>query len=113
VVVEAQLTIDAHGFPTPRGPIVHGGAIAALADMAVASAGATLTGEGQSLATVDLRVDFLQPAQPGTMLAYGRVSRRTRRLCFASASIQQADGTVVAEARGLLAYVGPDRAAGG
>jgi uncharacterized protein (TIGR00369 family) len=105
VVVDARLTEDAHGFPSARGgAIVHGGALAALADMALASAGASLCRDGESLATVDLRVDFLQPARPGPMRAHGRVSRRTRRLCFVSASIEQEDGTVVAEARALLAY---------
>ncbi|HEY4025404.1 MAG TPA: PaaI family thioesterase, partial [Candidatus Dormibacteraeota bacterium] len=106
VVVEARLTAEAHGFPSGRGTIVHGGAVAALADMALASAGATLNADGQTLATVDLKVDFLQPARPGTMLARGQVRRRTRRLCFASASVEQDDGTVVAEARAVLAYIG-------
>jgi uncharacterized protein (TIGR00369 family) len=105
VVVEANLTSDAHGFPTARGAIVHGGAIAALADMALASAGATVAPEGQVATTVDLKIDFLQPGQPGPMIARGRVQRRTRRLCFTAGSVEQADGTVVAEARALLAYV--------
>jgi uncharacterized protein (TIGR00369 family) len=107
VVVEADLTVDAHGFPTGRGAIVHGGAIAALADMALASAGATVAPEGQATTTVDLKVDFLRPARPGALVARGRVQRRTRRLCFTAASIEQDDGTVVAEARALLAYVEP------
>ena len=105
VLVEAQLTTDAHGFPTSRGAIVHGGALAALADMALASAGASVAQDGQTVTTVDLKVDVLQPAQPGTLLARGRVQRRTRRLCFASASVEQPDGLVVAEARAVLAYV--------
>lgn len=104
-LVEANLTTDAHGFPTSRGAIVHGGAIAALADMALASAGASVAGDGQVPTTVDLKIDFLQLAQPGRLLARGRVQRRTRRLCFTSATVEQEDGTVVAEARALLAYV--------
>jgi uncharacterized protein (TIGR00369 family) len=107
VVVEADLTVDAHGFPTGRGAIVHGGAIAALADMALASAGASVAPDGQATTTVDLKIDFLQPARPGPMVARARVQRRTRRLCFTSASIEQDDGTVVAEARALLAYIAP------
>ena len=106
VVVEAHLTPDAHGYPTSRGAIVHGGAIAALADMALASVGASVARDGLVVTTVDLKVDFLQPAQPGRLVARGRVQRRTRRLCFASASVEQAeDGEIVAEARALLAYV--------
>jgi len=133
VVMEAVLTVDAHGFPTSRGAIVHGGAIAALprvpmksrgstllaspgvpggadfmewvVDIALASAGAKVAPDGQVTTTVDRKVDFLQPARPGPILARGRVQRRTRRLCFTAGSAEQADGTVVAEARAPLAYV--------
>jgi uncharacterized protein (TIGR00369 family) len=105
VVVEARLTAEAHGFPSARGTIVHGGAVAALADMALASAGASVASEGEVVATVDIRVDYLRTASPGTLTARGRVRRRTRRLCFTSASIEQDDGTVVAEARAVLAYL--------
>ena len=105
VVVEARLTEAAHGFPTSRGTIVHGGAIAALADMALATAGGSVTPDGQVPTTVDLKIDFLQPAQPGPMVARARVQRRTRRLCFTSCSVEQEDGTVVAEARAVIAYV--------
>lgn len=105
-VVEAHVTTDAHGFPTSRGAIVHGGAIAALADMALASAGSSVAPDGQAVTTVDLKVDFLQVARPGRLIARSAVSRRTRRLCFASATVEQAeDGLVVAEARGLLTYI--------
>jgi uncharacterized protein (TIGR00369 family) len=106
VVVEARLTAEAHGFPSARGTIVHGGAVAALADMALASAGASVASDGEAVATVDIRVDYLRSASPGTLTARGRVQRRTRRLCFTSASIEQDDGTVVAEARALLTYLG-------
>ncbi len=105
VVVEAYLTTDAHGFPTSRGAIVHGGAIAALADMALASAGASVARDGQVATTVDLKIDFMQTAQPGRLRARGRVRRRTRRLCFTAGTVEQEDGTAVAEASAVLAYV--------
>jgi uncharacterized protein (TIGR00369 family) len=104
-VVEALLTPDAHGFPASRGTIVHGGALAALADMALASAGASLTADGRGLATVDLKVDFMRPGQPGRLIARSTVRRSTRRLCFAEATIEQEDGTVVVEARAVLAFL--------
>lgn len=104
-VVEAHLTTDAHGFPTSRGAIVHGGAIATLADMALSTASYSLARNGQAVTTVDLKVDFLQVARPGRLIARATVRRRTRRLCFASSTVEQADGLVVAEARALLTYV--------
>jgi uncharacterized protein (TIGR00369 family) len=104
-VVEATLTPNAHGFPTGKGTIVHGGALAALADMALASAGASVAEEGETVATVDLKVDFMRAGQPGRMIARSSVRRRTRRLCFAEATLEQEDGTVVVEARSVLAFV--------
>jgi uncharacterized protein (TIGR00369 family) len=73
--------------------------------MALASAGATVAPDGQVATTVDLKIDFLRTAHPGPMLARARVQRRTRRLCFTAGSVEQGDGTVVAEARAVLAYV--------
>ena len=104
-VVEATLTPEAHGFPSSMGTIVHGGALAALADMALASAAASLTEDGLSVATVDLKVDFLRPGQPGRLRARSSIRRRTRHLCFAGATVEQEDGSIVVEARAVLAFV--------
>jgi uncharacterized protein (TIGR00369 family) len=104
-VIEATLTPEAHGFPTARGIIVHGGALAALADMALATAAASLAAEGETVATVDLKVDFLRAGQPGRLRARSTTRRRTRRLCFAETTLEQEDGTVVVEARAVLAFV--------
>jgi uncharacterized protein (TIGR00369 family) len=104
-LIEAQLTAEAHGFPTSRGTIIHGGAIAALADCALATAGAILAGADQAAATADLKVDFFRPAQPGRFLARAEVRHRARRLAYCQATIEQEDGTVVAEGRAVMAYV--------
>jgi uncharacterized protein (TIGR00369 family) len=104
-VVEATLTPDAHGLPTSKGTILHGGALAALADMALASAAASVTEPGLSVTTVDLKVDFLRPGQPGRLRAVSSIRRRTRRFCFAEASVEQEDGSIVVEARAVLAFV--------
>jgi len=58
VVLEGHLTAEAHGFPTSRGPITHGGALATLADEALASAAYTLAAEGETTTTADLKVVF-------------------------------------------------------
>jgi uncharacterized protein (TIGR00369 family) len=104
-VIEAHLTAEAHGFPTTRGTIIHGGAIAALADCALATAGAILAGPDQAATTSDLKVDFFRPARPGRFVARAEVRHRARRLAYCQASIEQADGTVVAEGRAVMAYV--------
>ncbi len=105
VILEGNLTEEAHGFPTSRGMIVHGGAIATLADEALASAAFTLADEGETTTTADLKVDFYRPAKPGRLIARASVRHRTRRLAFCEASVEQEGGEVVAEARAVIAYV--------
>lgn len=105
LVLEGEMTADSHGFATARGPIVHGGAIATLADEALASVAFTVAEEGQTTVTADLKVDFLRPAQPGRFIARATVRHRTRRLAFCEATVEQAGGEIVAEARAVIAYV--------
>lgn len=105
LVLEANMTTERHSFPTSRGPIVHGGAIATLADEALATVAFTLADEGQSTVTADLKVDFLRPARPGRLVARATVRHRTRRLAFCEASIEHEGGEIVAEARAVIAFV--------
>ena len=105
LVLEGNLTAEAHGFPTTRGPIIHGGAIATLADEALASAAFTLAEEGETTTTADLKVDYYRPCKPGRLIARASVRHRTRRLAFCQASVEQESGEVVAEARAVIAYV--------
>jgi len=105
LVLEGNMTGEAHGFPTSRGTIVHGGAIATLADEALASVAFTAAEEGETTVTADLKVDFLRPAVPGRLLARATVRHRTRRLAFCEATVEQEGGKIVAEARAVIAYV--------
>ena len=105
LVLEGNMTADAHGFPTSRGPIVHGGAVATLADECLASVAFTLAEEGETTVTADLKVDFLRPALPGRLTARGTVRHRTRRLAFCETTVEGEDGKIVAEARAVIAYV--------
>jgi uncharacterized protein (TIGR00369 family) len=105
LVLSGNLTGESHGFPTGRGTIIHGGAIATLADESLASVAFTAASEGETTATVDLKVDFLRPAQPGRLLARATLRHRTRRLAFCEATVEQEGGEIVAEARAVIAYV--------
>ena len=87
LVLEGNMTEEAHSFPTSRGPIVHGGAIATLADEALAT------------------VACLRPAMPGRLIARATVRHRTKRLAFCEATVEHDGGEIVAEARAVIAYV--------
>ena len=105
LVIEGHLTGQAHGFPTSRGTIVHGGAIATLADEALATVAFTVAEEGETTVTADLKIDFLRPARPGRLIARASVRHRTRRLAFCDATVEHENGQIVAEARAVIAYV--------
>jgi uncharacterized protein (TIGR00369 family) len=105
LVLEGNMTAESHGFPTSHGTIVHGGAIATLADEALATVAFTVAEEGETTVTADLKVDFLRPAKPGRLIARATVRHRTRRLAFCEATVEQSHGQIVAEARAVIAYV--------
>jgi uncharacterized protein (TIGR00369 family) len=105
LVLEADMSPEDHGFPTARGLIVHGGAIATLADEALATVAFTLAEEGEATATSSLHIDYYRPATPGRLVARANVRHRTRRLAYCHASVEQEDGQVVAEGRAVIAYV--------
>lgn len=105
LVLEGNLTAEAHGFPTSRGLIVHGGAIATLADEALATVAFTVAEEGETTATADLKVDYFRPGKPGRMICRATVRHRTRRLAFCEARVEQESGEVIAEARAVIAYL--------
>ena len=105
LVIEADLSPEVHGFPSPRGLVAHGGAIATLADEALASVAYTLADEGEATATSSLHVDYYRPAPPGRLVARATVRHRTKRLAYCHATVEQEDGVVVAESRGVIAYI--------
>jgi uncharacterized protein (TIGR00369 family) len=105
LVLEGNLTAESHGFPTSKGTIIHGGAIATLADESLATVAFTVAEEGETCVTADLKVDFLRPGKPGRFIARATLRHRTRRLAFCEASVEGEDGVIVAEARAVIAYV--------
>jgi uncharacterized protein (TIGR00369 family) len=105
LVLEATMAADRHSFPTSRGPIVHGGAIATLVDEALASVAYTLADETEATTTSSLHVDYYRPAPLGRLTVRANVRHRTRRLAYCHATVEDEAGRVVAEGRGVMAYV--------
>lgn len=85
----------------PRRPALHGGVLSALVDTAGGVAAWSVLPEGESVSTVDLRVDFLEPARLGAPLrAEARLVRKGNRVCHVRVALTQ-DGTLVAEGVGV------------
>jgi uncharacterized protein (TIGR00369 family) len=88
------------------GDVVHGGAIATLADTAVmAAAWADDTvPEALAGATVSLTVNFVSAARACDLTAEGKVVRRGRSLSFCAVTVTDPGGAVVATAMGTYRF---------
>jgi uncharacterized protein (TIGR00369 family) len=85
----------------PRRPALHGGVLSSLIDTAGGVAAWSALGPHESVSTVDLRVDFLEPAGlEGPLRAEAELVRKGNRVCHVRVSVTQ-DGVLVAEGRGV------------
>jgi len=67
----------------PDTGVVHGGVVTILLDTAAGGAAFTLIPRGATLATLDLRIDYLKPATVGrAILAYAHCYKLTRSIAF-------------------------------
>ncbi|HEY3119758.1 MAG TPA: PaaI family thioesterase [Vicinamibacteria bacterium] len=85
----------------PRRPALHGGVLSSLIDTAGGVAAWSALGPEESVSTVDLRVDYLEPAGLGGPLrAEAELIRKGNRVCHVKVAVTQ-DGRLVAEGRGV------------
>ena len=85
----------------PRRPALHGGVVSALLDTAGGLAAWTALEEGESVSTVDMTVDYLEPAGlKGDLRADAELLRKGNRVCHVRMRVTQGD-KVVAEGRGV------------
>ncbi len=82
------------------GDMVHGGAIAALADVAVMAAAWAGADVPDSLrgVTTSMSMQFLAPARATDLIAVGRVLRRGKTLVNCDVDVVTTDGEAVAKA---------------
>jgi uncharacterized protein (TIGR00369 family) len=85
----------------PRRPALHGGVISSLIDTAGGVAAWSALNPGESVSTVDLRVDYLEPAGLGAPLrAEAELVRKGNRVCHVRVAVTQG-GALVAEGRAV------------
>jgi uncharacterized protein (TIGR00369 family) len=78
--------------------VVHGGILASLADTAGAMAAYPGLPKGTRLATVEMKINYLEPVDRGPIFAQARVLRLGRTLVIAECEIIDADGNLAAKA---------------
>lgn len=78
--------------------VVHGGIIAALADTSAALAVYMVLPRGTPMATIEMKINFLEPVDRGTVTAEGRLLRRGRNFAVAECDVRDHDGRLAAKA---------------
>lgn len=84
----AKLVMRADEQHLNDGGILHGGAIATLADCAMGSALASTLGDEQPV-TVEAKVNYLEPGREGVIVATGMLRRKGKRFTVLEAEIVQ------------------------
>lgn len=69
--------------------VVHGGILAALADTSAAMAAYTVVPRGVELATIEMKINFLEAVPGGTVYAHGRVLRVGRNFVVTECEIRR------------------------
>lgn len=85
-------------FCHTEGTIVQGGFVTAWLDFSMAQAALRKSGRAVGVASLELKVSFLQRVGPGRVVAEGRITRLGRRIAFLDAGLYDADGRLLATA---------------
>ena len=103
--VTIRMPSNPHLLRVDGSPQLHGGVLSALIDIAGSYAVEAVV--GGDAPTVDLRIDYLRPAE-GELVALAMVQKRGRKLCVADVEVRDARQKVVAIGRALYANTKPE-----
>lgn len=85
--------------------VVHGGVLAALADTAGGLATYMAVPRGTRIATVEMKINYLEPVAKGTLVADARVIRRGKNLAVVDCDVREEEELV---AKALMTFsIGP------
>ncbi len=83
-------------FRNPKGPIM-GGILAAMLDMIISAAIRSSMKPNQSpRATLEMKVNFIGAAEPGTLAAEGKLVHAGRSVAFAEGTLTAPSGSLIA-----------------
>ncbi len=86
--------------------VVHGGAIASLADTAVAFALMTIIQPGERVTTAEFKINFFAAVTGGEMIGEARVVHAGKRLVSADMEVKSQDGKLIAKGIATYAIIG-------
>ncbi len=95
---QAVMALDATArHANPMGTL-HGGIICDVADAAMGMAYASELGEGESFATLELKINFLKPVWTDKLRAVAHIVKRGRTIGFVDCDVVNSEDELVARA---------------
>jgi uncharacterized protein (TIGR00369 family) len=105
------LEVDPERHANPMGTL-HGGVLCDLADLAMGAACAATLRAGESLATVELTMNFLRPVWEGRLTATARLVQAGRSLGLVECDVTDEGGRLVARAKSTFMTLRGEQADG-
>jgi uncharacterized protein (TIGR00369 family) len=95
-----RATFELEAEPRHASPLgtLHGGILCDLADAAMGCAYASLLEDGESFATLELKINFLKPVWSARLTAVGEVVKAGRTVGLTEARVTDEGGSLVAHA---------------
>lgn len=86
--------------------VAHGGVLMTLLDVAMAVAGRSLDPDAGGGVTVEMKANFLQPANAGTrLMASGHVFHRSNTMAYCDGEVRDTGERLIARAMGTFKYL--------
>lgn len=99
--VRARLPFRAEFVGDPFRKALHGGVISTVVDATAGAAALSTLPYGSRCSTVDMRVDYLLPAQAETLIAEGTVLRSGNQVAVINVEVFQGEGQRIATGRAV------------
>jgi acyl-CoA thioesterase len=101
----SHLQLDFRDELTNIRGVVHGGAIASLADSAGALASVLLLGEGEFITTVELKINYLIPFKKEKIDAFGKLIYKGSRIAVSEVDLKDKEKNLIAKAIVTLSII--------
>jgi acyl-CoA thioesterase len=85
--------------------VMHGGAVFAAADAATGVAAMGLLASGETLTTIEMKINFIRPVPDGEIVADALILHRGRSTAVGEADVRDAEGRLVAKALATYAIL--------
>jgi uncharacterized protein (TIGR00369 family) len=86
---KAVVNLQAEGRHLNPNGTVHGGVVYTLVDVSMAEALRTIIEEGERIVTIEIKINYMEPGNPGTLTTTAQVRKGGKRVTVVEAEVLQ------------------------